>query len=207
MANPKEKLMTRSPTPVRRPRLSVRLIVGAAITALAITGASVPAAAAPSTSGPSVVVTGGPTTAGPTLSSDTSYDDHRRVPPLVTRWAKAWNIAAADDLASLFTARAAYQDFAFGATFAGRPAIAEWVRITHRSIDNLNVEVDDAFRVGDRISVRWTFSGQIVGAPKPFSVPVSTVMEIRRGRISYDGDYYNLAEVLRQSGLPADTTF
>lgn len=180
--------------------INMRLIVAATVAALAVSGASVPAASAKATNGPSVLVR------AVTATGDRSSAAQRRVPRLVTQWARAWNTAAADDLASLFTARATYSDFAFGATFTGRAEIAEWVRITHRSIDNLDVEVTDAFRTSDRIAVRWTFSGQIVGAPKPFSVPASTVMEIRRGKITYNGDYYNLAEVLRQSGLPSDAT-
>ena len=59
-------------------------------------------------------------------------------------------------------------------------------------------------RAGDRISFRFTFSGHIIGAPTPFSVPASPVMELEGAKIAYSGDYYNLADVLHQSGLPAD---
>lgn len=201
-------------TQPRRPM--TRLILAGAVVALALAGAALPAAAAQpgsappvsaSTAGASTAVANGATAADRTHGADRSDNDQRRVPRLVTQWAEAWKAAAAEDLAALFTTRGTYQDFAFGATFSGRAEIAEWVRITHSSIADLDIDITDAFRAGDRISVRWTFSGQIIGAPQPFSVPVSTVMEISRGKISYNGDYYNLAEVLAQSGLPADTTF
>lgn len=199
--------MLNSPVPLRRHALKPSLILGAALVILAFSGTFISAAAAPAAAASPIVVVSGPVPAGAAQPAHTSYTRPRPVPPLVNNWARAWNAGAADELASHFTSTATYQDFAFGASFTGRGEIAEWVRITHGAIGNLHVEVTDAFHAGDRISVRWTFSGQIVGAPKPFSVPASTVMELRRGKISANGDYYNLADVLRQSGLPADTNF
>ncbi|MGW7549149.1 hypothetical protein ACWGKQ_49750 [Streptomyces sp. NPDC054770] len=52
-----------------------------------------------------------------------------------------------------------------------------------------------------------TFSGQLLNAPKPFSVPVATILRLRGNKILANDDYYNMKDVLIQSGLPADTVF
>lgn len=49
--------------------------------------------------------------------------------------------------------------------------------------------------------ISWTFSGQVAGAPKPFSVPAITVLRLRGHQIVTDDDYYSKADVLSQSGF------
>lgn len=142
-------------------------------------------------------------------AASTAADDGHpnRLPRIATEWAQAWNSGNPQLLAGLFTADARYTDHAFGATFTGRDGVAQWATITGQSIQDATITVDTAFRRGDQVAIVWTFSGQLVGAPQPFSVPAATVLRLRGGHIASDDDYYNLADVLRQSGLPADTTF
>jgi hypothetical protein len=49
-----------------------------------------------------------------------------------------------------------------------------------------------------------TFHGHIKGAPSAFTVPAITVLRLNGSKIASDNDYYKFADVLRQSGLPAD---
>ncbi|MFE3172797.1 nuclear transport factor 2 family protein [Amycolatopsis sp. NPDC059090] len=135
----------------------------------------------------------------------------QRIPHVVKAWADAWNSGDAAKMASLFTDDGTYQDNAFQVAMSGQEGVANWVEITERSIRNAHVDVQDAFRSGDRIAVRWTFSGTDTGAfdktrpatGKSFRVPVSTLIDLRGERIRQLTDYYNLADVLRQVGLPA----
>ena len=129
--------------------------------------------------------------------------------PIVAQWAAAWNAADADAMADLFTPGATYEDLAFQVAFTGREAIAQWVSITSGAIPDAHVKIDDAFRTGDRIAVRWTFTGtpeavgEVQASGESFTVPVVTLMELDGGRIARVTDAYNLADVLRQIGLPA----
>ena len=133
------------------------------------------------------------------------------VPRVVQRWADAWNAADPERMAALFTADGVYEDFAFQARFQGRDGVALWVSITTASIRDARVELVDAFRAGDRAAARWIFSGTDTGAfardlpptGKSFSVPVASLFELEGRLIRRVGDYYNLADLLRQIGLPA----
>lgn len=131
------------------------------------------------------------------------------VPRVVREWAAAWNTGDPQRMAALFTEDGVYEDKAFGAVFEGKEGVARWVEITTTSIDDAQVEVHDAFRKGDRIAVRWTFSGTdsaggLGGQPptgRSFSVPAVSVFETKGNKIERVEDYYNLADLLGQLGL------
>ena len=148
-----------------------------------------------------------PSAGSSTRASERRCADERRIPRVVERWEAAWNSGDPHQLSRLFTADARYTDHAFGATFTGREGVRQWAEITARSVGDARIDVESATRRGRSVEIHWTFSGQLVGAPDAFSVPARTVLHLRGNRIASNDDYYELAEVLRQSGLPADTTF
>lgn len=126
----------------------------------------------------------------------------RSVPRVVSEWEAAWNTGDGDRMTALFTKDGVYEDFSLGLRFTGRAEINQFVANSGRFVTGLHVDVTDAFRTGDRVGVRFVFSGQLNDAPHAFSIPVFTVMELKGNKIAYNGDYYNRLEVLRQSGLP-----
>ncbi|MFJ2747752.1 nuclear transport factor 2 family protein [Streptomyces sp. NPDC087297] len=132
----------------------------------------------------------------------------RRAPGIVGDWARAWNGTDPQALGALFTADGVYTDEAVAATFRGRKEIAGWKARADTLIDNVHVTVRTTRLDGDRVTVRAVYSGHLKGAPKPFAVPMTTVLDLDRNhcRISSDKDHYSLATVLAQSGLPADWT-
>jgi steroid delta-isomerase-like uncharacterized protein len=137
--------------------------------------------------------------------------DRRPVPRVVREWAAAWNTGDPERMAGLFTEDGAYEDHAFQVVFRGKDGIAQWVSITTGAIDDTHVEVTEAFRSGDRIAVQWTFSGKdtaggLGGQPptgESFSVPAASVFEMEGNKIRRVDDYYNLADLQRQLGLPS----
>lgn len=182
----------------------MRHVRRALVSALAVTvlsGVAVaPASAAVGAAHPGTTVS---------VSVDAERSDRRpqRLPRIAIAWEAAWNSGDPERLSHLFTPSARYTDHAFGATFTGRDGIAQWAAITGQSIVGATVDVQDAVRRGQRVVIRWTFSGQLAGAPAAFSVPAVTVLRLRGGLIATNDDFYSLAAVLSQSGLPADTTF
>ena len=138
-------------------------------------------------------------------------EDRAQAPRAVREWAAAWNEGDAGKMAALFAGDGAYEDHAFGVEFRGRDGIAQWVSITNASIDDAHVEIQHAFRHGDRIAVEWTFSGKntaggLAGLPptgESFSVPAVSIFEMGGEEIRRVEDYYNQADLLRQVGLPA----
>ena len=133
----------------------------------------------------------------------------RPIPPIVKKWAAAWESSDAAGMAKLFTADGVYDDFAFQARSTGPAGIAMWVNITGHSLPGAKADILDVFQSGDRIAIRWMFNATPAkGNPlratgRSFSVPVVTVLALKGGLIQRDSDYYNLADVLRQLGLPA----
>lgn len=128
----------------------------------------------------------------------------RAVPRIVREWEAAWNTGDGHRMAALFVKDGVYQDFSLNYRFTGRAQVAQFVKDSVHYVTGLHVTVTDAFRTGDRVALRFVFKGQLYGAPHAFSVPVLTVMELKGDKITYDGDYYNRLDVLRQSGLDPD---
>jgi len=131
------------------------------------------------------------------------------VPAIVQQWVTAWNTADAKGMAELFTPDGIYDDYAFQVRSQGRKCMKTWVMITCGNIPDAHAEVTDALQDGSRIAVRWIFRGTPVAfgstptTGKSFSVPVFSLFEMNGTRIQRVSDYYNLADVLRQIGLPA----
>lgn len=184
---------------------SPRLVATAALAAV-IAGAGVGITSASALAAPTVS-TAAPATPQTGVDAQTRHDSENRLPRTVMEWEAAWNGGDPQQLAALFVRDARYTDHAFGATFTGSDGIARWSSITAESIDDAQIDVHSAQRRGRHVEVRWTFSGHLVGAPTPFSVPAVTLQGMKGQLIVTNDDYYDLAELLRQSGLPADTTF
>ncbi|MFJ4670028.1 nuclear transport factor 2 family protein [Kitasatospora purpeofusca] len=128
-------------------------------------------------------------------------------PRIVADWARAWNGTDPRALGALFTARGVYADLGVGVTFRGREEISGWKARADRLIDGIHVTVRAAHRDGGRITVGAVYAGHLKGAPEAFAVPMTTLLDLDgHGRIASDQDHYSLAEVLTQSGLPADWT-
>jgi len=125
---------------------------------------------------------------------------------IVAEWASAWSGTDPQALAKLFTSDATYTDLALNVVSVGRDGVATWKQRTDLLISDVHVTVVESFRSGDHIAVETVYSGHVHGAPTPFAVPTTTILELRRGLITRDRDYYNLATLLAQSGLPATWT-
>ncbi|MEU3982443.1 nuclear transport factor 2 family protein [Streptomyces sp. NPDC026672] len=138
--------------------------------------------------------------------SQSSSSAHER-PKIANAWEKAWNSEDPARLAALFTNDARYSDHALDQTFKGRGGVAQWATITKQFVGDANVTVNSAFADDNQVAISWTFSGHLTGAPKPFSVPAVAILKLRGNKIVTNDDYYNRADVLSQSGLPADTVF
>ncbi|SER94069.1 nuclear transport factor 2 family protein [Actinokineospora terrae] len=148
--------------------------------------------------------------AGPAAAQDSA---HRHFPRIVEQWADAWNRGDANALSALFTADGTYTDHAFQASFTGRAGVKQWVELTKRAITPLHATVHTAFRSGDQVAVTWTFSGTSTDqnpftppnnpAGRSFAVKATSVFTLHRDHIATADDYYNLADLLRQVGLPA----
>ncbi|WP_079125037.1 nuclear transport factor 2 family protein [Streptomyces lushanensis] len=128
-------------------------------------------------------------------------------PTIAKAWEAAWMSEDPKRLAALFTGDGRYSDHALNQSFKGRDGIAQWATITKQFVGDAEVKVRSSFGDDGQVAISWTFSGHLKGAPKPFSVPAVAILKMRGDKIVTNDDYYNRADVLSQSGLPADTVF
>lgn len=182
----------------RRPGL--RAVFASTAVAVTVAGAGLALPAPVAAAAPTTSSVAGPSTAANSHRHGAKVSYHK----IARQWAKEWNSGDAAGLASLFTRDGTYVDNAFDYHWAGRTEIAGWVDLTNQAIDHPDIAVHSVFGQGHQMAIVWTFSGQLRIASKPFSVPVTTVLTLKGGKISSDTDTYNVAEVLKQSGLPAD---
>ena len=136
------------------------------------------------------------------------------MPTIVQRWADAWNTADAKAMAGLFAEDGIYDDHAFQVRSQGRACLETWVAMTCGNIPDAHAEVLEVFGLevfgnGSRAAIRWIFSGTPTAfgsaslTGKSFSVPVASLFELTGDSIQQVSDYYSLADVLRQIGLPS----
>jgi limonene-1,2-epoxide hydrolase len=149
-------------------------------------------------------------TSAPTVSTTehtlTSSQHHQNVPTIAQDWATAWNSTDTTLLAKLFTSHGVYTDYALGKTMTGHQEITAWKVGTDQRIADVHVTILNAFQDGDHIAIEATYAGHVNGAPTPFAVPITTILDLDHGKIATNHDNYSLSTVLAQSGLPADTT-
>ncbi|WP_194892881.1 nuclear transport factor 2 family protein [Catenulispora pinisilvae] len=169
---------------------------GIAVGVLSIAGTSAASAASTASAG------AGAAKSAAAVSADHHRGDHR-LPVIAVDWSAAWNSKDPQRLADLFVQHGArYTDHAFGTQdYLGRAGVVAWANHTSGLIRGAHIQVDSALSFGDVTLISWTFSGQVAGAPKPFSVPAVTVLRTRGYQIVTDDDYYDKADVLSQSGF------
>lgn len=147
--------------------------------------------------------------AGSAIAQEGAPAEARPVPPVVEAWAAAWNAADAEGMAALFTEDGTYEDLAFQVRFQGREGVAAWVGLTAEAIPDARIAIVDAFQAGDRVAVRWVLSGTpgaLGSTPltgESFEVPAVSILVMDGELIESATDVYNLAELLRDVGLPS----
>ncbi|ELX13930.1 SnoaL-like domain-containing protein [Janthinobacterium sp. HH01] len=133
------------------------------------------------------------------------------MPSIAVQWMAAWNAKNPEAMAALFTPDGIYADFAFKMSAECPAGVARWVQMSIDHIPDLCGDILDAFQIGNKVSVRWQFSGTplmlgpVPGTGKSYTVTVFSILEIRDGKILRACDCYNLADLLQQIDLPMST--
>lgn len=131
----------------------------------------------------------------------------------VAAWAEARNDAEPRAFAAQFTEDATLEDLALRVAYRGKEGALAWASATHEHIRDAHVEVLEVFQRCDHVSVRWMLSGSATtgkpgeeaAAGPSFSVPVTTVLELRDGKIASESDFYDAAELDSQLGRSPTT--
>jgi steroid delta-isomerase-like uncharacterized protein len=133
----------------------------------------------------------------------------RLIPGIVQKWKAAWEASDGEAMAKLFTPDGVYDDYAFQVRSRGSATIVEWVKSTGRSLPGAKSDILDVVQSRDRIVYRWMFdatpakTGGLPANRRSFSAPAVSVLDMKGGLIRRNSDDDNLADLLRQLGLPA----
>lgn len=125
---------------------------------------------------------------------------------IAAEWDAAWNGTDPQALAKLFAPDSTLTDLAANKVSVGPAGVAAWKQGTDQLIADVHITITETFCSGDHVAIETVYSGQIHGAPNPFAVPTTTILELKDGQITSDRDYYSLTTLLAQSGLPLTWT-
>src|SRR5262249_6001459 len=120
------------------------------------------------------------------------------------KWIDGWNSRDAEKLVAAFTPDGVYRDVTFDLTKKGSAELRELHKFFHEAVSGLYVKLVAAHVCGGHGTIEWLFGGTDVGVyktGKPFEVPGVSVIEVRKGRISRNLDYYDAATIMKQVGL------
>lgn len=145
------------------------------------------------------------------LSLITSFAYAEQTPQqLVSHYMSAWNHHNAQQAGKYFAKNGVYYDVTVGVPQKGQDAATNKViKVFIDAVPDLKWEMISKPIVSqDGIAFQWRFSGKNTGAwsvntpatNKPLSFEGVSFMRIQRGKIVYQGDYYDAATLNKQMG-------
>jgi steroid delta-isomerase-like uncharacterized protein len=121
----------------------------------------------------------------------------------------AWNSHDVDKILSFFTDDCVYEDLGIGVVSKGKKELTGFVNSSLVGVPDVKFQVKSVFVAGDWVGSEYVMSGTFVHSTIPampatgktFSIRCASILQLRKGKISRETDYYNLATLLQQIGL------
>jgi steroid delta-isomerase-like uncharacterized protein len=121
----------------------------------------------------------------------------------------AWNSHDVDKILSFFTDDGIYEDVALGIVKHGKKEIVEFTNSMLLDSPDVKFELKSVFGTGDWVGSEWVMSATFVHSSIPtmpatgktFSIRCASILQLRKGKISRETDYYNMVTFLQQVGL------
>jgi len=138
----------------------------------------------------------------------------QQIPRVAQDFQAGWNSHDWNKFAPLFTDDCVYEDLALGRVCHGKEEAKAFFDETLVFSADFKIELKSAFVAGDWMGSEWIMSGTHTGdvpamkaTGKKFSIRGASILELRKGKISRNTDYWNMASFLQQVGLmPAAPT-
>jgi steroid delta-isomerase-like uncharacterized protein len=120
----------------------------------------------------------------------------------------AWNSYDVEKIISFFTDDCVYESLASGLVNRGKKQLGDYTKATFSWSPDLKFEMKSFFGTDNWIGTEWLMTGTHVGdltgiraTNKRFSIRGTSVIELRKGKISRNSDYWNIMTFLQQVGL------
>jgi steroid delta-isomerase-like uncharacterized protein len=108
-----------------------------------------------------------------------------------------------EKIISLFTNDCVYESLASGLVNRGNKQLGDYIKATFSWSPDLKFEMKSFFGTDKWIGTEWLMTGTHVGAlpgipatNKRFSIRGTSVIELRKGKISRNSDYWNIMTFL-----------
>ncbi|MGD0328811.1 MAG: ester cyclase [Nitrososphaeria archaeon] len=120
-----------------------------------------------------------------------------------------WNLHDVDKAVSFYTDECVLEDLGLGVVCHGKEELAALFKRTFFDTPDLRCESKLLFNAGNWVAWEWTMTGtrarssnpSIRATGKRFSVRGVSIIEVYRGKINRETDYYNALTLYQQLGL------
>lgn len=123
-------------------------------------------------------------------------------------WAAGWSTQDIERVLSVCTDDCLYEDVPLGVVNHGKEELRAFGEQVFNAFPDFKIELSSHVAAGDWAMLEWTMSGthqaDLPGMPatgRPFSVRGATGLQLAKGRISRNSDYWDMATLLTQLGL------
>ena len=127
----------------------------------------------------------------------------KRSDPIVERAFAAWNSQDPDKLIAAYTDDIVYEDVPSGSLSNGRAEFRKFAVLTFSGVGDFKIEAVNTWIENGRGVAEWVWSGvdkDWFKTGKRFSVRGVSVFEVRKGKISRNKDFYDVAAIRKQVG-------
>jgi steroid delta-isomerase-like uncharacterized protein len=121
----------------------------------------------------------------------------------------AWNAHDAGRILSFCTDDVVFEEVPMGKVWRGNKEAKDFISSSFVDFPDFKIELKSGFHAGDRGAGEWVMSGTFAHSSTPgmtatgkrFSVRGASIIEFRKGKISREAMYWDLAAFLQQVGL------
>jgi steroid delta-isomerase-like uncharacterized protein len=128
-------------------------------------------------------------------------------------WAAGWSTHDIERVILLCTDHCLYEDVPLGVISHGKDELRAFGAQVFDAFPDIAIELTTRFTAADSAMLEWTMSGThhgtLAGMPPTgasFSVRGATALQLERGLISRNSDYWDMATLLKQLGLMPSAT-
>jgi steroid delta-isomerase-like uncharacterized protein len=129
---------------------------------------------------------------------------------VVEHWGQHWTAHNVDALLSLHTDDAVLEDVARGMTFRGKEQLRAYAEAFFTGYPDVSFELTSRFAAGNHGGAEWIMRGTHLGdrpglpaTGKPVEIRGVSIFDFSEGKIRRCSEYWDMATMLKQLGLPA----
>ena len=128
---------------------------------------------------------------------------------MMNDYVAAWNAHDVNKILSFCTDDVVFEDVPIGKVWRGKKEAEDFISSGFVDFADFKIEMKSGFSAGDWGSGEWVMSGTFVHSSTPgmtatgkrFSVRGASIIEFRKGKISRESLYWDMASFLQQVGL------